>query len=220
MSGRILHNKTLVTFYTLKYRRFLNSPSPDIGPLLLGFRIFLFCMRWSPSWVPAICELLKEGCFNIRWLEEISVVAHVAVTCQNRNCTTQTTYSKGRLFYDWRGHCLCGCSRRLWRIINLVCTRLTYQHGRVQGRDKQWIKTHLDEMLEKTRDATGHTIINKYYVESPIGMGMKEKTWSDNSWTQRRNIHPYNRWGKYRRGHDFVLPKGSRKFRYFHIRLG
>jgi hypothetical protein len=64
VSGRVLHNETLVSVDTLEDRGFLNGPFTDVGPILLRLRVLLLSMRRCPPGVPVIGELLEEGSFD------------------------------------------------------------------------------------------------------------------------------------------------------------
>ena len=68
MSCGVFYDKTFVPSNAFQDIRFLDRPSADICPLLLGLGIFFFCMRRSPPRLPVICELLKECSFDTRGL--------------------------------------------------------------------------------------------------------------------------------------------------------
>jgi hypothetical protein len=62
MGSSVLDNKTLITFHTLEDSWLLYGPFSNICPFLIFVRAFgvLLGMRWLPSGLPVICELLDE----------------------------------------------------------------------------------------------------------------------------------------------------------------
>jgi hypothetical protein len=60
VSGRVFHNETFVTIQTLEDDGFLDSPLANIGPFFLGTLHVFLGVRGLPSFLPVICELLKE----------------------------------------------------------------------------------------------------------------------------------------------------------------
>lgn len=65
MSRWVLHHQTLVALYSLEDGRLLNRPFSDISPFLGSFGVVLLCVRRLPSSLPVVCELLKEGSFEL-----------------------------------------------------------------------------------------------------------------------------------------------------------
>ena len=65
MSGGVLYNQALVTHNGLENVRLFNSPFAYIRPLLCRLRVLFLRVRRRPSRFPVICELLKEGCFDV-----------------------------------------------------------------------------------------------------------------------------------------------------------
>jgi len=64
VSGRVLDNKTLIALHSLVDGRLLDRPLADIGPFLLIFARaghVLLGVRWLPSLLPVVGELLEEA---------------------------------------------------------------------------------------------------------------------------------------------------------------
>ena len=66
MSCGVLDNKPLVTFHALEDMGFFYSPFSNVCPFLILVRALgvLLGVRWLPSCLPTICELLDEIGFN------------------------------------------------------------------------------------------------------------------------------------------------------------
>lgn len=60
MGRNILDDQTLVSLDTLEDGGFFNSPFANVGPVLLGFGVFLLRMRGIPSRLPVIGKLFQE----------------------------------------------------------------------------------------------------------------------------------------------------------------
>lgn len=60
VSGRVLHNETLVALHALVNGGLLDGPLADVSPLLIVAGVLLGVGR-LPSGLPVIGELLKEG---------------------------------------------------------------------------------------------------------------------------------------------------------------
>lgn len=69
MGGNVLDNQTLIAHNTREDGRLLNSPLANVLPVLFGLGVLLLSVRWGPSRVPVISELLEEGCFDGSRLE-------------------------------------------------------------------------------------------------------------------------------------------------------
>ena len=70
MGSGILDDETLVAFNAGEDGRLLDSPGTNVGPILVGLGISLFGVRRGPSRLPVIGELLEEGSFDGRRLEQ------------------------------------------------------------------------------------------------------------------------------------------------------
>lgn len=60
VSGRVLHNQTLVTLHSLENGGLLNSPLADKGPVLIRLGVDLLRVRGLPPGLPVVGELLQE----------------------------------------------------------------------------------------------------------------------------------------------------------------
>lgn len=65
VSGRILHNETLVAFNSLENGRLFDGPVTDISPVILRFRVLLLGVGRDPSGIPAFGELFEERRFQV-----------------------------------------------------------------------------------------------------------------------------------------------------------
>ena len=58
VSGRILHNETLVALDSLENGGLFDGPITDISPVILRLRVLFFGVGRDPSGIPAFGELL------------------------------------------------------------------------------------------------------------------------------------------------------------------
>lgn len=72
VSGRVLHNQTLITLHSLEDGGLLNSPLANKGPILLGLGVNLLRVRGLPPGLPVVSELLQEGGFQGSGLNQVS----------------------------------------------------------------------------------------------------------------------------------------------------
>jgi len=72
MSSSVLDDKTLIALDTLEDMWFFNSPFTNICPflILVGILCVLLSMRWLPSLLPVVSELLDEIALDLGWLED------------------------------------------------------------------------------------------------------------------------------------------------------
>lgn len=61
----ILHNQALVLLNGLEDIRLLNGPLADVCPFFGSLGILFLCVRGLPPFVPVICELFEEVCFDV-----------------------------------------------------------------------------------------------------------------------------------------------------------
>ncbi len=66
VSGCILNNETFITFHSLEDSWLLDSPFSNVCPFLILVRALcvLLGVRWLPSSLPVVCELLDEVAFD------------------------------------------------------------------------------------------------------------------------------------------------------------
>ena len=83
MCSRILDNQTLISNYGWENVSLLHRPLTNVGPVLIGFGVFLFSMRRRPSCLPIIGKLLKERGFDVRRLPQSQYDRTLKCTCQN-----------------------------------------------------------------------------------------------------------------------------------------
>jgi hypothetical protein len=60
----VLQHQTLVALNALEDGGLLDGPLSNVGPVLLRLGILLLGVRWSPSLLPVVGELLQEGSFE------------------------------------------------------------------------------------------------------------------------------------------------------------
>ena len=60
----VLDHKALVSLDSLEDARLLHGPFTNIGPLLFSLGVLFLGVRWFPSRLPVVGELLKEWSFE------------------------------------------------------------------------------------------------------------------------------------------------------------
>jgi hypothetical protein len=68
VGSRVLDDQALVLLDALEHRGLFYGPLADICPLLLGGLVVLLGVRFLPSLVPVIGELLEERGLQLRGL--------------------------------------------------------------------------------------------------------------------------------------------------------
>lgn len=76
MGSCVLHNQALITLHSLEDVWLFNSPFADVCPLLVLVRTLgiLLGVRWLPSCLPIVCELLDEIALDSGRLYNCSLV--------------------------------------------------------------------------------------------------------------------------------------------------
>jgi len=80
MGSRVLHNETSITLHSLVDGGLLDSPLTDVSPLLVALNVLLG-MRRLPPLVPALGELLEEGCLELSGLPRVSPTSPIDWRC-------------------------------------------------------------------------------------------------------------------------------------------